>query len=158
MATTPLRGKTALCSPLIFACFSVCRIRGSDYRSTGWIPTCLEQAQGILCPRTDHHLLFGVVGNPDLCKYFTPSSMAVSCIWHLGEGRIFVLKEIQEVGLNLQMWTLSLTNCKTIVLQFSITLLQILTGTATAPAAKSASRGVLMQCVCFASPSPNLHV
>lgn len=72
MATIPPGGKTALCFPLIFTCFSVCRIRGSDYWSTGWIPTRLEQAQGILCPRSDHHLLFGVISNPDFCKYFHP--------------------------------------------------------------------------------------
>lgn len=44
--------------------------------------------------------------------------------------------------------------CKKIVLQFSITLLQILTGTATAPAAKSASRGALVQHICFLLSQP----
>lgn len=66
--------KTALYFLLICPCFSVCRTRGSDHWSTGWIPTCLEQTQGIVCPWSDHHLLYGVLSNFDICKYFTHSS------------------------------------------------------------------------------------
>lgn len=86
-------GNTALYFPVIFPCFSVCRTRGSDYWSPGWIPTCLGQTQGIVCPWSDHRLLFGVAGNPDICEYFShpqPPSLAVSCQWHLGEGSDFL--------------------------------------------------------------------
>lgn len=76
-------GNTALYFPVISPCFSVCRTRGSDYWSPGWIPTRLGQTQGIVCPWSDHRLLFGVAGNPDICEYFTHQ-------WHLGEGSNFL--------------------------------------------------------------------
>lgn len=67
---TPFPAKTVL----FFIDFSVCGTRRSDYWSTGWIPSCLEQTQGIICPRPDYYLLFGLISNPDICKYFTRSS------------------------------------------------------------------------------------
>lgn len=109
-------GNTALSFPVTFPCFSVCRTRGSDYWSPGWIPACLEQAQGTVCPWSHHHLLPGVISNTDICKYFTHSSVFLT-------GRFMLMTSLKRVSRNqikspacllyaleiCEMWTVNLT-------------------------------------------------